>query len=65
MMVLCRSHVLQGDYNFDNSVDAGDYVIWRKNSSTNGNGGRRMKLATRSGGITSVRASQVRAPGQR
>ena len=21
---------LQGDYNFDNSVDAGDYMIWRK-----------------------------------
>jgi hypothetical protein len=30
---------LQGDYNLDNSVDAGDYVIWRKNSSTGGNGG--------------------------
>lgn len=26
------------DYNFDNSVDAADYVSWRKRASTNGNG---------------------------
>jgi hypothetical protein len=29
---------LQGDFNFDNSVDASDYVVWRKQISTVGTG---------------------------
>ncbi len=30
---------LPGDYNLDNVVDASDYVIWKKHSSIDGNGG--------------------------
>jgi hypothetical protein len=30
---------LQGDYNLDNSVDAADYLVWRKSSSSGGTGG--------------------------
>ena len=57
---------LQGDYNFDNSVDASGLRDLAKYTSLNRWQWRRgMKLATRSGGVTSVRASQVRAPGQR
>jgi hypothetical protein len=29
---------LQGDFNFDNSVDASDYIVWRKQSLTAGTG---------------------------
>jgi hypothetical protein len=28
------SVALAGDFNFDNKVDAADYVVWRKNSGT-------------------------------
>ena len=30
---------LLGDFNNDNSVDAGDYVVWQKNPGTYGGGG--------------------------
>lgn len=38
---------LEGDYNLDNSVDAADYLVWRKASSMSGTGG-----ANESGYIT-------------